>query len=136
MKEKMLVEKKLELEEGRTKLLLSQIQPHFIFNSLTVCDQLCKKDPEQAHIALQNFSSFLRYNLSSLQQSELVPFENELKYIKSYLTLEQMRFKDYLKVEYDITTTQFLVPALAIQQLGENAVKHGLHEKKVVWFGY
>lgn len=126
--------KKKELEaqlaQNRISIMLSQIQPHFLYNTLTVIYNLCEKDPEQAQYATAEFSDYLRGNLDSLNKKVPVPFESELGHVKLYLELEQMRFGDELKVVYDIQTMDFMIPALTIQPIIENAVKHGVGKKE------
>lgn len=124
-----LAESRLALSRSQTSLVLSQIQPHFLYNSLTVIDQLVKTDPALAHKALADFSVYLRGNLGSLKQNGLIPFSEELRHIRAYLSLEQMRFGELLAVEYDIQASDFLLPALCVQPLVENAVNHGLGDK-------
>lgn len=125
-----LAESRLALSESQTSLMLSQIQPHFLYNSLTVIDQLVKTDPVLARKALADFSTYLRCNLGSLKRSGLIPFSEELRHIRAYLSLEEMRFGEFLTVKYDIQADGFLLPALSVQPLVENAVNHGLGDKR------
>lgn len=116
-------------KEAEIKLMMSQIQPHFIYNTLSSISTLIKIDPDKAQVALDNFTEFLRTNLSSLSDTKLINFANELRHIETYLSLEELRFNDRLHVIYEIGTTDFLVPPLSIQPLVENAVKHGILQK-------
>lgn len=118
-----------KLKEANIKIMVSQIQPHFVYNTLSSISTLIPINPEQAQLALDNFSEYLRMNFSTLTSTKLVSFEDELKHIKTYLSLEQMRFKDRIKVVYDINVSDFLVPPLSIQPLVENAIKHGILKK-------
>lgn len=117
------------IQEQRTALTISQIQPHFLYNSLATIGYICKKDPIKASQAIDQFSDYLRANLNSIKKKENVPFLEELKHIKTYVSLEKLRFEDRLKVIYDIPYTDFLVPSLSIQPLVENAIKHGICNK-------
>ena len=119
-----------ELTEQRIDLMLSQIQPHFLYNSLGTIAELCRKNPEKAEKATIEFANFLRANMDSLGDREPIPFGKELSHVKNYLYLEQQRFDDRLSVEYNITTDDFFVPPLSIQPLAENAVRHGILKKK------
>ena len=119
-----------ENEQMKTRLMLSQIQPHFLYNSLGVIQELCRRDPEKAEEATLRFSQFLRRNMDSLSMDRPIPFEDELKHTKNYLELEKMRFGDQLQVEYDIETTDFLIPTLTLQPLVENSVRHGIRQKE------
>lgn len=118
-----------EMLQMRVSIMVSQIQPHFLYNSLTSIAQLCEKNPSKAKKATIEFSEYLRRNMNSLKEQTPVPFESELKHLETYLSLEKMRFGDELNVEYDIETTDFLIPSLTVQPLVENAVKHGVGMK-------
>ncbi len=115
-----------ELAENRISIMLSQIQPHFLYNSLNTIYGLCEKDPTAAKKAVNDFADYLRGNMDSLTRKCPVPFETELKHLNAYLSLEQTRFKKKLKIEWDIQTESFMIPALTVQPLAENAVKHGI----------
>lgn len=120
---------KAELEQSRIAVMLSQIQPHFLYNSLTSVMDLCDKDPKQAKAAVADFADYLRGNLSSLKTENLISFRTELEHIEKYLRLEKLRFQEELTVVYDIQTRDFMLPALSVQPLIENAVKHGVGQK-------
>lgn len=115
--------------EIEIKLMMSQIRPHFIYNTLSSISTLIKIDPEKAQKSLDDFTEYLRANLTSVSETGLINFEKELRHIETYLSLEQMRFDERLKVEFDIKCKNFLVPPLSIQPLVENSVKHGLMQK-------
>lgn len=119
-------QKELELEKNRTTLMLSQIQPHFLFNSLSVVKGLCQSDPQQAEIAVDHFSDFLRGNFESLTQFALIPFTQELSHTEHYLELERLRFAERLHIIYDVPVTEFMIPPLSIQPIVENAVRYGI----------
>ena len=114
-----------EQAELKTSIMLSQIQPHFLYNALNSIKVLCQKDPEQAAYAIEEFADYLRMNMSSLQSKKLVPFSEELQHTKTYLRIEKLRFQDKLNVQYDIRFEDFTIPPLSLQPLVENAVKHG-----------
>ena len=120
---------KAELENSRITVMLSQIQPHFLYNSLTSVMDLCDSNPKQAKAAIADFADYLRGNLSSLKTENLISFGTELEHIERYLRLEKLRFQDELEVVYDIQTRDFMLPALSVQPLVENAVKHGVGKK-------
>ena len=125
-----LKQQETELAEQQIDLMLSQIQLHFLYNTLGTIAYLCKNSPERAEKAAKEFSLFLRGNMDSLKKREPIPFEKELRHIKSYLYLEQQRFQNRLTVVYDIGTTDFFVPPLSLQPLVENAIRHGILRKK------
>ena len=119
-----------ELEESRITIMLSQMQPHFIYNILNVIYYMCGKDPAAAQAAISKFSDHLRNNLEALSLRELITFRKEMDHIRTYLELEQIRFGDELTIIYDIEDDSFLLPVLSIQPLVENAVKHGIAKKR------
>ena len=123
---KVIAEKKEEIENLQLNMVITQMQPHFIFNVLNIIYYLCAKDTKLAQTAIDNFSSYLRTNIDSLVSDELAPFSKELEHVKNYLDLEKLRFDDELEIEYDIGPTDFHLPMLVVQPLAENAVKHGI----------
>ena len=130
------VQKNIELakeeeknKDAQIKIMLSQIQPHFVYNSLSSISTLIPLDPPKAQEALDDFTEYLRRNLSSLTAPKRIPFEDELNHIKTYVTLEKIRFGERINVVYDIQATDFAVPALSIQPIVENAVKHGILQR-------
>ena len=126
--ERKLVEKELALSESNNSLVLSQIQPHFLYNALTSIYRLCDVKPEAAKEAVSNFSKYLRGNLDSIKQKKMISFADELKHLQAYLALEKIRYDDYLEVRYDIKATEFFLPPLTVQPLVENAVNHGISD--------
>ena len=108
--------------------MLSQIQPHFLYNALTSIYCLCDVKPEAAKEAVSNFSKYLRGNLDSIKQTKMISFADELKHLQAYLSLEKIRFDNYLDIKYDIRATEFFIPPLTVQPLVENAVNHGISD--------
>ena len=119
-----------KLAELRIDIMLSQIQPHFLYNVLTGIRTLCEMDPIRAGESIVTFSKFLRANMESLTNKSPIPFEQELAHTRSYLYLEQQRFEDKLNIIYEINTTAFTIPPLTLQPIVENAVRHGIMKKK------
>ena len=120
-----LVEKQLLLEQSKNQTLMAQIQPHFINNSLMALRAKCADDPE-IYECITNFSLYLRSHFEALGDTRTISFEQEMLNIEAYLALEQQNFKDRLTVEYDIECDDFNIPALSVQPLVENAVRHGI----------
>lgn len=120
----------VELHDSRSAMMLSQIKPHFLYNTLTAIAQLCDKDPQKAKETTLYFSDYLRRNMNALNQKRPIPFEKELEHVKTYLAIEQVRFAEALRVNYDIQATAFCLPPLCLQPLVENAVKHGVGMKE------
>lgn len=110
----------------KIELMLSQIAPHFIYNSLTAIAGMCDTDPMLAKETTMEFSNYLRGNLDSLGKTECILFEAELEHTKCYTSIEKKRFGDRVNVKYDIQEKDFLIPALTLQPIVENAIKHGL----------
>lgn len=118
-----------ELEESRISVMLSQIQPHFLYNVLGTIRSLCRKEPEQAWAALGDFSKYLQGNMSALKNNQLIHFDSELRHIETYLKLEKLRLEEKLSIRYDVQVRDFMLPPLTVQPLVENAVKHGIFDK-------
>lgn len=119
-----------ELTRQRIALMTSQMQPHFIFNSLATISCLCQVDPALAEQATDRFARYLRVNLDTLGNSRLVSFQQEMEHTKTYLWLEKLRFEEFLNIEYDLESVDFLMPPLTLQPIVENAVKHGICKKQ------
>ena len=117
-------------EESRISIMLSQIQPHFLYNAISSIRNLCREDPVSAKEAFDRLTGYLRANLDSLSLSAPIMFEKELEHVKTYLSIETIRFEDRLTIIYDISVTDFLIPALTVQPLVENAVKHGITKRE------
>ena len=119
-------------ENARLKIdiLLAQIQPHFLFNSLTLIKSACRTDPEKAEKAIDRFTEYLRHNMDSLSIDSPIPFVQELEHVRRYLELQQLRFREDLNVVYDLECTEFAIPTLTLQPLVENAVTYGIRRSE------
>ena len=115
--------------EQRIQIMISQIQPHFLFNTLTTIQALCRVNPDKAAEVTEKFAIYLRQNIDSLSQPSLIPLEKELEHTEVYAEIEMIRFP-HIRVEYDIQDKDFSVPALTIQPLVENAIRHGVRVRK------
>ena len=124
-----LAEEQRKNKEAQIKIMMSQIQPHFIYNALSSISTLITIDPPNAQEALDNFTEYLRHNLASLTETRLIPFEDELKHIETYVSLEKLRFNERININYDIKATDFYVLPLSLQPIVENAIKHGILKK-------
>jgi len=125
-REKEFAESELKLLDMKTKVMLSQVQPHFLYNTLSSIAYYCKREPELANELTMEFSAYLRNNIDSLDGNKSILFSRELEHTKNYLNIEKVRFGDRLNVEYDIQFSNFEVPSLILQPIVENAVKHGI----------
>jgi two-component system, LytTR family, sensor kinase len=127
-------EKKLEeqgrlLVEARLAALTSQINPHFLFNTLNSVSSLIRTDPDQARIMVVRLSKVLRRLLR--KHENFSPLRDELSFIEDYLSIEVVRFGEKLKFVKDVAadTLDMLVPSMLLQPLVENCIKHGLSSK-------
>ena len=120
----------IRLQESQISIMLSQIQPHFLYNTLNSIYQLCETNPMRARSLVNSFSEYLRNNLSTLEEPGLITFETELSHVNTYLDIERVRFEDTLEIEYDIKCVDFSLPVLTVQPIVENAVKHGTSKKR------
>ena len=118
-----------ELEDMRMRIAISQIKPHFLYNTLSAISILCDKDINKAKGILESLADYLKENVSSIETEDPIPFTEELQHTRDYLVIEEARFPDRFKVEYDIKATDFDIPALTIQPIVENAVNHGVCAK-------
>ena len=114
-----------ELEDSRIATMLSQIQPHFIYNTLSSIEQLCKDQPEVASELVHNFALYLRGNFSELDNTVPITLMKEMEHVQHYVNIEQIRFPD-IEIRFELNSEDFLLPALSVQPLVENAIKHGL----------
>jgi sensor histidine kinase YesM len=115
------------VKEAELRALKSQVNPHFIFNSLNSLRALIDEDPARARMAVTQLANLLRYSLQS-GQLETVPFEDELDVVNDYLALEQVRHEERLRLRLDIApeALQLPIPPMLLQTLVENAVKYGI----------
>ena len=120
----------MKLQENQISIMLSQIQPHFLYNTLNSIYQLCETNPMRARSMVNSFAEYLRNNLSTLEEPGLISFETELAHVNTYLDIEKVRFEDTLEIEYDIKCVDFSLPVLTVQPIVENAVKHGTSKKR------
>ena len=121
----------LELEasnkEGELKNLRSQLNPHFLFNSLNSIRALIDIEPKKAKVSITTLSNLLRQSLL-LGRENLVALESEIDLVKSYLALEKIRFEERLRVDWDISPglESFQIPPFSLQMMVENSIKHGI----------
>lgn len=128
--EKDLLRREKQQTELQVSAMISQMQPHFLYNSLAVIAALCEEDPTLAAKATNAFADYLRENISFANKNVSISFSEELSHIKIYVWLEKLRFPNKLNIEYDIKCETFPVPALSVQPMVENAIKHGICKTK------
>ena len=111
--------------EQRIQIMMSQIQPHFLYNTLTTIQALCLENPRKAASITERFAAYLRQNIDSLNEANLIPFRKELDHTLVYAQIEMERFRN-IHLDYEIEDEDFLLPALTVQPLVENAIRHGV----------
>lgn len=125
----LLAAREAEMTQTKMELMMSQIQPHFLYNALSSIASLCTEDPAEAERATNEFSHYLRGNLQSIGAKVPIPFEMELNHVEEYLRIEKRRFSDRLNIVYDIREKDFRIPALTLQTLVDNAVRYSVSAK-------
>jgi sensor histidine kinase YesM len=117
------------VREAELNMLKSQINPHFLFNSLNSIASLTMSNPDEARDMIIRLSDFLRYSLKH-RENEFVPLKEELGHMKDYLAIEKVRFGEKLLYEFDIgeACENFPVPTMIFQPLFENAIRHSVYE--------
>ncbi len=115
-----------EIANQRASVMVLQMRPHFIYNTMMSIYYLCKQDADKAQQVTLDFTTYLRKNFTAVASEEAVPFKYELEHTKAYLAVEQAQHEDMLCVDYDTPHIDFKVPPLTLQPLVENAVKHSL----------
>ena len=111
--------------EQRIQIMMTQIQPHFLYNTIATIRALCRRDADKAGEVAERFGDYLRQNLDSLGIAGLIPFEKELDHTRIYAEIEMVRFEN-IRLEYDIQDERFELPPLTLQPLVENAIRHGV----------
>ena len=114
-----------ELAESRISTMMSQIRPHFIYNTLGSIEQLCKLDPPKAGELVHNFAKYLRGNFGELDNPKPILMSQEMEHVHHYISIENVRFPD-MTFTFEMNSVDFQIPALTIQPIVENAIKHGL----------
>lgn len=110
--------------------MLTQVQPHFICNSLASISVLCDMDPKQAQVYIDQLCTVLRENINAaVGGAQLIPVAQEVANVRRYADLELLRYGKKLNIVYDIADVDFGVPSLTIQPILSNAVSHGVGQK-------
>ena len=114
-----------QLIESRVSTMMSQIRPHFIYNTLGSIEQLCSIDPPKAGELVHNFAKYLRGNFGELDNPKPILMSQEMEHVHHYISIENVRFPD-MTFSFEMNSDDFHIPALTIQPIVENAIKHGL----------
>ena len=114
-----------QLTQSRVSTMMSQIRPHFIYNTLGSIEQLCSIDPPKAGELVHNFAKYLRGNFGELDNPKPILMSKEMEHVHHYISIENVRFPD-MTFSFEMNSGDFYIPALTIQPIVENAIKHGL----------
>ena len=114
-----------ELSSLRLASLRGQMNPHFVYNTLGTIADMCNTDPKEAEELIYMFSDYLRDNFSDVERQPMLSLSEEMKHVRNYIMIEQKRFPD-ISVKYDLTARDFMLPAMTLQPVIENSIKHGI----------
>lgn len=114
-----------KIADQRASIMVLQMRPHFLYNTMTSIYCLCNQDIKRARQVIMDFTTYLRRNFTAIASMDPVPFSAELEHTRAYLAVEQAQYEGSLFVDYDTPHTMFRVPPLTLQPIVENAVKHG-----------
>ena len=115
-----------EIAHEQAGIMVLQMRPHFIHNTMLSIYYLCEQNPREAQRVTLDFNTYLEKSLAALASDEAIPFSEELEHTRAYLNVEQALYDESLFVDYDTPHTSFQVPPLTVQPIVENAVKHAL----------
>jgi sensor histidine kinase YesM len=118
-----------QLTQSRISTMMSQIRPHFIYNTLGSIEQLCEIDPAEAGRLVHNFAKYLRGNFGELDNPRPIQMSKEMEHVHYYVSIEKVRFPD-MTFRFEMNSVDFCLPALTIQPIVENAIKHGLMKRE------
>ena len=126
-REREIARQQQEIAHQRSSVMVLQMRPHFIYNTLISIYSLCNQDPQKARQVTKDFTDYLRKNFNAVASESPIPFSEELEHTRAYLAVEQAQHRDKLIVDYDTPFTFFRLPPLTLQPIVENAVKHGMN---------
>lgn len=122
-----IVKQQQEIAHERASVMVLQMRPHFIYNTLMSIYSLCRLDPQKAQQITMDFTNYLRKNFNAVASDGTIPFSTELEHTRAYLSVEQAQYDNMLIVDYDTPFINFRLPPLTLQPIVENAVKHGMN---------
>ena len=123
--EEQLTRTEKRLDRTHAAQMAMQMQPHFLFNTLSAIEALCQTDPLSAAECIDNLSGYLRGNIDALSSEDLIPFDTEFRHIRQYIALERADPSRQFQFDYELDVRDFTIPSLTVQPIVENAVKHG-----------
>ena len=125
-KQREIAQQQRKIANQRANIMVLQMRPHFIYNTLMSIYSLCNLEPQKARQITLDFTNYLRRNFNAVASDSTIPFATELEHTRAYMAVEQAQYDDKLIVSYDTPYTQFRLPPLTLQPIVENAVKHGI----------
>ena len=120
------VKQQQEIARQRASIMVLQMRPHFIHNTMMSIYYLCAQDTDKAQRVILDFNSYLRKTFTAIAREDMIPFAEALEHTRAYLAVEQVRFEGRLFVTMDAPHTAFQLPPLTLQPIVENAVKYGV----------
>ena len=127
LREREIASQQREIANQRSSLMVLQMRPHFIYNTLMSIYSLCRLDPLKARQVTMDFTNYLRRNFNAVANDDTIPFSEEREHTRAYLAVEQVQFNNMLVVDWDTPFANFRLPPLTLQPVVENAVKHGMN---------
>ena len=124
----LIIQQDNELDKLKTQIALSQIRPQFISDALDRALDLCDSDIQKAQQVISNLSAYIKQDLESIENTAMIPFENELEHTKIFLALEKARVGERFDVDITTEVTDFDMPALTLQPLVEHAITRGIYK--------
>ena len=118
-----------EMISNEVAIMMSQIQPDFLYNALNNIYYIDNQNPKQLQKSIGDFAEYMRYNLDSIRCKQLVYFEKELSHIRTFLYFKNAQNDNQIQVSYNIETTEFRVPILSVQAIVENSINRELRQK-------
>ena len=118
-----------ELVRSQLNSLQQQINPHFLYNTLSSVGSLCESDPAKAQEMVFRLSDYLHDSFSDISKPAMIPFDREIMFLKHYLSIETIRFP-HLRIHFELSCTEFQIPCFTLQPLVENAIKHGICKRR------
>lgn len=126
---KKVAQQERELSSLRLSSIRAQMDPHLVYNTLGTIADMCNTDPKEAEELIYLFSDYLRDNFSDVERQPMLLFSEEMKHVKNYVMIEQKRFPD-IDVKYDLKARDFMIPAMTLQPVIENSIKHGICSRR------
>ena len=120
-----LINNEIKMSKQRASVMVSQIQPHFLYNALTAIMNI-KGNPPETRDAIADFGHYLRKNLDSISQNHPIPLERELDHVETYLTLRQLKYGDRIHVRMELDDQGFFIPPYTVKIILESAIEYNV----------